>query len=73
MTNPRGTGHPPDDEPVPGVAAVPPLLRELLRPRRQTLAVILAAMLVQMAMSLTAPWPLKVILDNVAGSHPPPK
>jgi hypothetical protein len=29
---------------------VPPLLRELLRPRRQTLAVILAAMLVQMAM-----------------------
>jgi hypothetical protein len=30
-------------------------------------------MLVQMAMSLTAPWPLRVILDNVAGSHPPPQ
>jgi hypothetical protein len=37
------------------------------------LAVILAAMLVQMAMSLTAPRPLKAILDNVARSHPPPQ
>src|SRR4029077_1122817 len=26
-------------------------------------------MLVQTAMSLAAPWPLKVILDNVVGSH----
>ena len=52
---------------------MPPLLRELLRPRRATLAVILAATLVQMAMSLAAPWPLKSILDNVVGSHPPPR
>ena len=50
---------------------MPPLLRDLLRPRRRTLAVILAAMLVQMAMSLAAPWPLKAILDNVVGNHPP--
>src|SRR6202048_2401374 len=52
--------------------AVPPLLRELLRPRRRSIAVILATTLVQMAMSLAAPWPLKVVLDNVVGNHPPP-
>jgi ABC-type multidrug transport system fused ATPase/permease subunit len=52
---------------------VPPLLRELLRPYRRTLAIILAAMLVQMAMSLAAPWPLKLILDNVVGSHRAPQ
>jgi ABC-type multidrug transport system fused ATPase/permease subunit len=48
---------------------VPPLLRELLRPRRGTLAVILAAMVVQMAMSVAAPWPLKIVIDNVIGTH----
>ena len=48
---------------------MPPLLRELLRPRRGPLAIILAAMLVQMAMSLAAPWPLKIVIDNVIGSH----
>jgi ABC-type multidrug transport system fused ATPase/permease subunit len=52
---------------------MPPLLRELLRPHRRTIAVILAALLVQMAMSLAAPWPLKVILDNVVASHRPPR
>ncbi len=30
-------------------------------------------MLVQTAMSLAAPWPLKVILDNVVGNHRPPQ
>ncbi len=50
-----------------------PLLRDLLRPYRRTLSIILAMMLVQMAMSLAAPWPLKVILDNVAGNHPAPQ
>ena len=51
---------------------MPPLLCELIRPYRRTIAVILAATLVSMAMSLAAPWPLKVILDNVVGGHPPP-
>jgi ABC-type multidrug transport system fused ATPase/permease subunit len=55
------------------MATVPPLLRELLRPRRRTLVVIAAAMLVQMAMTLAAPWPLKIILDNVVGSQRPPR
>ena len=51
---------------------MPPLLRDLLRPYRRTLAIILAMTLVSMVMSLAAPWPLKVILDNVVASHPPP-
>jgi subfamily B ATP-binding cassette protein MsbA len=51
---------------------VPPLLRELLRPRRRSLTVILVAMLVQTATGLAAPWPLKIIIDDVVGSHRPP-
>jgi ABC-type multidrug transport system fused ATPase/permease subunit len=41
------------------------LIRELLRPYRGSLAVILVAMLVQSTMTLAAPWPLKIIIDNV--------
>jgi ABC-type multidrug transport system fused ATPase/permease subunit len=51
---------------------VPPLLRDLLRPYRSLLAAILTATLVQMAMALATPWPLKIILDNVVASHRPP-
>ncbi len=51
---------------------MPPLLRDLLRPYRRIIAAILGATLVSMAMTLAAPWPLKVILDNVVASHPPP-
>jgi ABC-type multidrug transport system fused ATPase/permease subunit len=47
------------------------LLRELLRPYRASLAVILAAMLLQSTMTLAAPWPLKIILDNVVGDRKP--
>jgi ABC-type multidrug transport system fused ATPase/permease subunit len=49
------------------------LIRELLRPYRGRLAVILLAMLVQTLMSLAAPWPLKVVIDDVIGGHPPPQ
>jgi subfamily B ATP-binding cassette protein MsbA len=45
------------------------LIRELIRPYRGSLAVILTAMLVETVMSLATPWPLKVIIDNVVGSH----
>src|ERR1700742_3834014 len=41
----------------------------LIRPYRRTLAIILLAMFVETFMSLAAPWPLKIILDNVIGSH----
>lgn len=51
---------------------MPPLLRDLLRPYRGSLALILAATFVQMLMGLAIPWPLKIILDNVVASDPPP-
>jgi len=41
----------------------------LIRPYRSTLAVIFLCMLVETAMSLATPWPLKIILDNVIGDH----
>jgi ABC-type multidrug transport system fused ATPase/permease subunit len=41
------------------------LIRELLRPYRGSLAMILVAMLVQSTMTLAAPWPLKIVIDNV--------
>jgi ABC-type multidrug transport system fused ATPase/permease subunit len=52
---------------------VPPLLGELLRPRRRTLGVILTAMMVQMLTSLAAPWPLKVVIDTVVGGQRQPQ
>ena len=45
------------------------LIRELVRPYRGSLLVILLAMLVETAMSLATPWPLKIIIDNVVGHH----
>ncbi|MCV7175300.1 ABC transporter ATP-binding protein [Mycolicibacterium sphagni] len=48
---------------------VPPLLRDVLRPHRVTMALILATMLVQIVMTLAAPWPLKIVIDNVIGTH----
>jgi ABC-type multidrug transport system fused ATPase/permease subunit len=41
----------------------------LIRPYRRTLVIILIAMLLETAMSLATPWPLKIILDNVVGDH----
>jgi ABC-type multidrug transport system fused ATPase/permease subunit len=41
----------------------------LIRPYRRTLVVIFFGMLVETAMSLATPWPLKIILDSVVGSH----
>ena len=49
------------------------LIAELLRPYRGSLVIVVVAMVVQTAMSLAAPWPLKVILDNVVGDHPAPQ
>ena len=45
------------------------LIRSLVRPYRGTLFVILLAMIVQTVMSVAGPWPLKIVLDNVIGSH----
>jgi len=41
----------------------------LIRPYRRTLVVIFLFMVVETAMSLATPWPLKIILDSVVGGH----
>jgi ABC-type multidrug transport system fused ATPase/permease subunit len=48
------------------------LVLELVRPYRGWLLVVLIAMLVETAMSMAGPWPLKVVIDNVLGHHPLP-
>ena len=45
------------------------LVLELLRPYRVWLAIVFLAMLVEIAMSLAAPWPLKLVLDDALGKH----
>ena len=44
-------------------------IRSLIRPYRRTLIVIFLFMVVETAMSLATPWPLKIILDSVVGGH----
>ena len=46
-----------------------PLIRDLIRPYRFTLSLVFSAMIVETLMGLAGPWPLKVILDNVVGTH----
>ena len=48
------------------------LSAELLRPHRASLALILSATALETAMSLAAPWPLKIVLDNVIGGRKSP-
>jgi len=48
------------------------LVAALLRPYRLWVALILAATAVETAMSLAAPWPLKIVLDNVIEMRQPP-
>jgi subfamily B ATP-binding cassette protein MsbA len=45
------------------------LILDLIRPYRGWLTIVLGAMLVETAMSLAAPWPLKVVIDSVVGGH----
>jgi subfamily B ATP-binding cassette protein MsbA len=52
-----------------GVAGVLPLIWSLLKPYRLSVFIILLAMLLQMVASVAAPWPLKVVLDNVVDKH----
>ena len=49
------------------------LVLELIRPYYGWLIVVFAAMLLETAMSIAAPWPLKIILDNVIGKHKLPE
>src|SRR6478735_8250130 len=45
------------------------LVLGLLRPYRGWLAVVFAAMLLEIVASLAAPWPLKLVLDDALGRH----
>jgi ABC-type multidrug transport system fused ATPase/permease subunit len=45
------------------------LVIDLLRPYRTWLAIVFAAMLVEIAMGLAVPWPLKLVIDNALGDH----
>lgn len=45
------------------------LVLDLLRPYRGWLIIVFVAMLVEIAMSLAAPWPLKLVLDDALGHH----
>src|SRR4029434_7152946 len=49
------------------------LVLDLIRPYRGWLIVVFVAMLFETAMSIAAPWPLKIIIDNVVGKHPLPE
>lgn len=42
---------------------------ELVQPYRKWLIIVFIAMLIETSMSIAAPWPLKIILDNVIGKH----
>ncbi len=45
------------------------LVLQLLRPYRGWLLIVFAAMLFEISMSLAAPWPLKLVLDDALGHH----
>jgi ABC-type multidrug transport system fused ATPase/permease subunit len=45
------------------------LVISLMRPYRCWLAIVFLAMLVEIATSLAAPWPLKLVIDDALGSH----
>src|ERR1700747_2615370 len=49
------------------------LMEKLLRPYRGWLAIILIATGIETAMGLAAPWPLKIVLDNVITGEEPPR
>lgn len=49
------------------------LIQCLIRPYRWGLALVFCAMIVESLMGLAAPWPLKVVLDNVVGKQHLPR
>jgi ABC-type multidrug transport system fused ATPase/permease subunit len=60
----------------PGARDTPPqerqltrLVLQLVRPYRGWLLIVFIAMLVEIAMSLAGPWPLKLVLDDALGHH----
>jgi ABC-type multidrug transport system fused ATPase/permease subunit len=50
-----------------------PLVLDLVRPYRGWLVIVFVAMIVEIAMSLAAPWPLKLVLDDALQNHKLPE
>ncbi len=48
------------------------ILKHLLRPHWKTLSVALVAVIIEGLADLFEPWPIKIVLDYVIGSHPLP-
>src|SRR5215471_1543509 len=66
------TAPPPDSTEV-SSRTMTRLVLDLIRPYRAWLVIVFAAMLVETAMSLAGPWPLKVVIDNVLSGHKLPE
>ena len=49
------------------------LVLDLIRPYRAWLVIVFVAMIVEIAMSLAAPWPLKLVLDDALQNHKLPE
>jgi subfamily B ATP-binding cassette protein MsbA len=49
------------------------LVLDLVRPYHRWLLIVFAAMMVETLMSLAAPWPLKLVLDDALGNHKLPE
>jgi ABC-type multidrug transport system fused ATPase/permease subunit len=49
------------------------LILKLVEPYSGWLAIVFLAMLVETAMTLATPWPLKIVIDNVIGTRPLPE
>jgi ABC-type multidrug transport system fused ATPase/permease subunit len=60
-------------EPPPQQRQLRRLVLGLIRPYRTWLAIVFMAMFVEIAMSLAAPWPLKLVLDDALGKHQLPQ
>ena len=64
---------PPSPAPTQPAGGMTRLVLELVRPYRGWLIIVFIAMLLETAMSIAAPWPLKIIIDNVVGKHKLPE
>ena len=72
---PAGSAAQPAPVGSPEVAnrAMTKLVLELVRPYHAWLIIVFIAMLIETAMSIAGPWPLKVVIDNVLGTHKLPE
>ena len=77
----RPANAPPSESAMAATAAAPAgdpkgltkLVLAMIRPYRKWLVIVFAAMMVEAAMSLAGPWPLKIVIDNVVGDHKLPE